>query len=163
MSAAADTDSSRSRLGTNASRVERTGTSLEFVKWSLEHAHHGAKGRSVRTHALVYAAVEDTETQAHDRLRRILAILLRGSHHAPNLQLGGSVLDQSALNEAVLAEDWARAEAFITDDIVRRHAASGRPEQVRARFADYQSAGLDEIVVAGARDGAQITRIMQAA
>jgi 5,10-methylenetetrahydromethanopterin reductase len=139
------------------------GTSVEFVKRSLEHVHHGAKGRPVRTHAVVYAAVDDNETQAHDRLRRNLAVLLRGSHHTPNLQQGGSALDQAALNEAVLAEDWARAEALITDDIVRRHAASGRPEHVRGRFAAYQAAGLDEIVVSGARDGAQITKIMQAA
>ena len=139
------------------------GTSVEFVKWSLEHVHRGAKGRSVRTHAVVYAAVDDLEMRAHDRLRRILAMLLRGSHHKPNLQQGGSILDQAALNEAVLAEDWARAEALITDDIVRRHAASGRPEQVRARFAAYQAAGLNELVVSGARDGTQITRIMQAA
>jgi 5,10-methylenetetrahydromethanopterin reductase len=139
------------------------GTSVEFVKRSLEHVHRGAKGRPVRTHAVIYAAVDDNETRANDRLRRNLAIVLRGSHHAPNLQQGGSTLDQAALNEAVLAEDWPRAEALITDDIVRRHAASGRLEQVRARFAAYQTAGLDEIVVSGARDGAQITQIMQAA
>jgi 5,10-methylenetetrahydromethanopterin reductase len=139
------------------------GTSIEFVKRSLEHVHHGAKGRPVRTHAVVYAAVDDNETHAHDRLRRILAILLRGSHHTPNLRQGGSTLDQIALNEAVLAEDWARAEALIDDDIVRRHAASGRLEQVRERFAAYQAAGLDEIVVSGSRDGAQITQIMHAA
>jgi hypothetical protein len=70
---------------------------------------------------------------------------------------------QSALNEAVMAEDWSRAEALITDDIVRRHAASGRPEQMRQRFAAYQAAGLDEIVVAGAHDAMQITQIMRAA
>jgi len=139
------------------------GTSVEFVKRSLEHVHRGAKGRSVRTHAVVYAAVDDDETQAHDRLRRILAILLRGSHHAPNLEQGGTALDQSALSEAVTAENWTRAEALITDDIVRRHAASGRPEQVRVRLAAYQAAGLDEIVVSGARDGPQISQIMRAA
>lgn len=139
------------------------GTSLEFIKQSLEHVHRGSNGRRVRTHALIYSAVDNTESLAHDRLRRILAILLRGTHHTPNLQLGGSVLDQAALNAAVVAEDWARAEALITDDIVRRHAASGRPEQVRARFADYRAAGLDEIVLAGARDGAQISQIMNAA
>lgn len=139
------------------------GTSVEFVKDTLEHVHRGAKGRQVRTHGIVYAAVDDCETRANARLRRILAILLRGAHHAANLQRAGSVLDQAALSQAVLAEDWTRAEALITDDIVRRHAASGRAEQVRARFAEYRTAGLDEIVVAGARDGAQITTIMRAA
>ncbi len=138
------------------------GTSVEFVKWTLEHVARGAKGRAVRTHGVVYASVDDEETRAHDRLRRTLAILLRGPHHAANLERGGSVLDQAALSAAVLADDWSRAEALITDDIVRRHTASGRPEQVRARLASYHAAGLDEIVLAGARDGQQTERIMQA-
>lgn len=136
------------------------GTSVEFVERTLEHLQRGAKGRKVRTHALIYSSVDDDEGKAHDRLRRILAILLRGGHHTANLQAGGSVLDQAALNEAVTAEDWARAEALITDDIVRRHAASGSPEQVGARLKAYHRAGLDEIVIAGARDGDQITRIL---
>jgi 5,10-methylenetetrahydromethanopterin reductase len=136
------------------------GTSVEFVERTLEHLHRGAKGRKVRTHALVYSAIDADEGKAHDRMRRILAILLRGGHHAANLQAGGSVLDQAALNEAVTAEDWTRAEAMITDDIVRRHAASGKPEQVAARLNAYHRAGLDEIVIAGARDGDQITRIL---
>ena len=138
------------------------GASVEFVKQSLEQVHEAAKGRTVRTHAVVYAAVDDEERPAHDRLRRVLAILLRGSHHAVNLERGGTALDQSALNEAVMAEDWASAEALITDDIVRRHAASGRPEQVRRRFAAYQALGLDEIVVSGARNGTQLLDIMRA-
>ena len=138
------------------------GASVEFVERSLEHVHRGAKGRPVRTHAIVYAAVDDNETLAHDRLRRALATLLRGSHHAPNLAQGGATLSQPALNEAVITENWARAEALITDDIVRRHAASGRPEQVRRRFAAYQAIGLDEIVVSGARDGRQLASIMRA-
>ncbi len=136
------------------------GTSVEFLKRSIEHVHRGAKGRGVRTHGVVYAAVDKEERLAHDRLRRILAILLRGSHHAANLEQGGTVLDQTALNEAVTGEDWARAEALITDDVVRRHAASGRPEQVRERFAAYRAAGLDELVVSGARDGTQLAEIM---
>ena len=138
------------------------GTSVEFVKWTLEQVHRGAKGRQVRAHGLVYSAVDTDEQRAHDRLRRVLAILLRGNHHTANLSRAGSVLDQVALNEAVLAEDWARAETLITDDIVRRHAASGRNEQAKARFAEYHAAGLDEIIVAGARDGEQIAQIMQA-
>lgn len=139
------------------------GTSVQFIEQTLEHLHRGAKDRKVRTHALVYAAIDDDESKAHDRLRRILAILLRGGHHAANLQAGGSVLDQAALNEAVVAEDWARAESMITDDIVRRHAASGNPEQVAERFNAYHRAGLDEIVIAGARDGDQISRILETA
>ncbi|MFM9735611.1 LLM class flavin-dependent oxidoreductase, partial [Streptomyces niveiscabiei] len=98
--------------------------------------------RKIKTHALVYAAVDTDGSRAHDRLRRILAILPRGAHHKANLELGGSVLDQAALDAAVQAEDWPRAEALISDAIVRNHAASGTPEEVRARFADYRAAGL---------------------
>ena len=139
------------------------GTSIAFIAQSLERVNAGAKGRRVTTHALVYAAVDPVAGRAHDRMRRILAILLRGAHHKPNLDMGGSVLDQDGLNAAVLAEDWPRAEALITDDIVSRHAASGTPEGVRARFADYHAAGLDEIVTAGARDGKQVADILAAA
>src|SRR4051794_18292405 len=128
------------------------GASVEFVKRSIERVHRGARGRLVRIHGVVYAAVDRDERLAHDRLRRVLAILLRGSHHAPNLELGGSMLDQSALDEAVRLENWVRAEALITDEIVRRHAASGRPEQARERLAAYRTAGLDEIVLSGIRD-----------
>lgn len=138
------------------------GSSAPFVRQTLEHVHRGAKGRKVRVHGLVYASVEDTERAANDRLRRILAILLRGAHHKPNLDIAGSILDQAALNEAVLKEDWATAEGLITDDIVRRHAASGSPLDVKHRLADYHAAGLDEIVIAGTRDGEQIANILKA-
>jgi 5,10-methylenetetrahydromethanopterin reductase len=138
------------------------GASVEFIRGSIERVRSGAKGRPVRVNAVVYAAVDREEKLAHDRLRRILAILLRGTHHSANLQLGGSILDQSALNEAVRVEDWTRAEALITDEIVIHHAASGRPEQMRERLAAYRAAGVDEIVLSGARNGAQVAEIMKA-
>jgi 5,10-methylenetetrahydromethanopterin reductase len=139
------------------------GTSVEFVEQVLERVRRGAKGRPVRTSALAYSAIDDDEGKANDRMRRSLAILLRGAHHQPNLEAAGSVLDQPALNELVLAEDWPRAEALITDNIVRRHAVAGTGAQVKARFAAYPAAGLDEIVIAGTRDGDQIARILQTA
>jgi 5,10-methylenetetrahydromethanopterin reductase len=137
------------------------GTSVEFVRQTLERVHHGAKGRKVRAAGLVYSSIDDHPATANDRLRRVLAILLRGAHHQANLALAGSVLDQAALNAAVLAENWPRAEALIGDDIVRRHAASGSAGEVKARFAAYHAAGLDEIVISGARDGDQITRMLR--
>jgi 5,10-methylenetetrahydromethanopterin reductase len=139
------------------------GTSVEFVEQTLERVQRGAKRRAVRSSAMIYSAIDDLESKAAERLRRTLAILLRGAHHKPNLDAAGSALDQAALNGAVLAEDWPRAEALITDDIVRRHAASGTADQVKARFAAYRSVGLDEIIIAGTRDGDQITKIMQTA
>ena len=138
------------------------GTSIEFVKWSLDQVARGARGRAVRRHGLVYASIDDDIARANDRLRRTLAIVLRGPHHAANLEMAGSRLDQGALNVAVREQDWARAEQLITDRIVARHAASGRPADVNSRIAAYMGAGLDEVVIAGARDGEQVTRIMRA-
>lgn len=137
------------------------GASVPFVQQTLHSVERGAKGRKVKTSGLVYASVDDDERRANDRVRRILAILLRGAHHKVNLDLASSVLDQAALNAAVVAEDWSRAEAMIGDDIVARHAASGTPEQLRRRLAEYHASGLDEIVIAGVRDGAQIKQLLK--
>jgi 5,10-methylenetetrahydromethanopterin reductase len=139
------------------------GASIEFVKWSLQHVHRGARGRSVQTYGLVYASVDADAATAHARLQRTLAIVLRGGHHSRNLQLAGNRLDQDTLNRAVLAEDWTAAQGMITDDILSRHAASGRPEEVHARLAAYHDAGLDEVVIAGAGSGAQVTETIRAA
>lgn len=136
------------------------GASVPFVEQTLDHVRRGAKGRKVRTHGLVYSSIGENEREANDRLRRVLAILLRGPHHKPNLDAAGSVLDQAALNSAVLANDWDGAQALITDDIVRRHAASGTSAQLRERFDMYQKAGLDEIVIAGVRDASQVSGIL---
>lgn len=127
-------------------------TSPAFIRWTLEHVRRGEaqSGRTIRKIALVYASVDQQEKAARDRLRRMLAFILRGSHHARNLELGGTVLDQSALASAYVREDWAKVEHLVTDDVVRRHTASGTPEQVRAAIKDYLAVGLDEIVVAGA-------------
>lgn len=139
------------------------GSSVEFVRWSLDHVHKGAQGRKLRAHGLVYGSVDDNASTAHNRLRRTLGILLRGQHHAHNLELAGSVLDQAALTEAMAAEDWPRVYSLINDDIVARHAVSGTPSQVRERLQAYAEAGLDEVVIAGAQDAQQIAALLRVA
>jgi len=138
------------------------GTSVPFVRWCLEQVHRGAAGRKVRTCGLVYSAVDTEREAAHARLRRMLAILLRGAHHRMNLELAGTVLDQAALREAAARGDWAAAEALITPDVLARHAVCGTPAEVRERIAAYHAAGLDEVVLSGPRDGAQSTALLAA-
>jgi 5,10-methylenetetrahydromethanopterin reductase len=124
-------------------------SSVEFVRWSLEHVAGGARGRALGRAGLVYAAVADREADALGRFRRQLAITLRAPHHATNLALAGAVVDQEAVRRAVAREDWAAAEALVSDDVVRRHTASGTAAQVRARLDAYRQAGLDEVVLGG--------------
>jgi len=138
-------------------------SSVEFVRWALDHVDRGAKGRALVRAGLVYASVAEREADAFDRYRRHLAITLRGRHHALNVQLGGGRLDQATLHDAVSREDWPRAEALITDDLVRRHTACGSALRVHERIAAYRRAGLDEIVLGGLSDAAETTRTLAVA
>jgi 5,10-methylenetetrahydromethanopterin reductase len=136
-----------------------------FIRWSLEHVRRGEErsGRKIEKTALVLCATDPNERAAHDRIRRILAFILRGEHHARNLALAGAQLDQIALADAFAHEDWDTVETLVNDDVVRRHAASGTPSQVAAALASYQNAGLDEIVIAGVCDSDQMARVLGAA
>lgn len=129
--------------------VLSTASSPEFVRWSLDHVDRGARGRAIARAGLVYTFVADGAAEALGRFRRQLAITLRAAHHATNLSLAGSRLDQPAVREALGREDYAAAEALVSDDTVRRHAACGTGDDVRARLDAYRAAGLDEIVLAG--------------
>jgi 5,10-methylenetetrahydromethanopterin reductase len=98
--------------------------------------------------------------RAHERVRRSLAYVLRGAHHARNLQLAGSQLDQTALSEAFAQENWKRIDELMTDDIVMRHCASGTPTETRTRLEAYRGAGLDEIVAYGMRERSQVQDVL---
>lgn len=136
-----------------------------FIRWSLDRVRRGeaASGRNVRKIALVYAAMAEDEKTAHDRLRRTLGFVLRGPHHRRNLALGGAALDQPALASAYAREEWAAVDRLVGDDVIRSPAASGTPAQFRAALARYQSAGLDEIALAGIGGTDDLRRVLDAA
>lgn len=138
------------------------GSSVEFVRWSVDHVRRGAGGRTVRVHGLAYGAVDDDPARACARVRHTLGIVLRGPHHTRNLELAGSALDQARLSKAMAENDTATLAALVTDDIVRRHTLAGTAEDIPSRLRAYQQAGLDEAVLAGAVDAQQVSRILQA-
>ena len=139
-------------------------TSPAFVRWTLDLVRKGEEkaGRRIHKTALVYVSANSDETLARDRLRRTLGFILRGQHHARNLELAGSRLDQAALASAYAGEDWNAVQRLVTDDVVMRHSASGTPEQVRAAFAAYQAVGVDEIVASGMGNADDLRQILQA-
>lgn len=136
-------------------------TSVEFVRWCLDRVAEGeeAAARPVKHYGIVYAAASENRRDAYDRLRRTLAFVLRGAHHARNLELAGTTLDQNELIKAFTAGDWDRVFQLVDDDVVLRHSASGTDEEVRSRFARYRAVGLDEIVLAG-HDNAEELEIL---
>jgi 5,10-methylenetetrahydromethanopterin reductase len=122
-------------------------TSPPFVRACLDGVEKA--GRTVRKVAIVYTRVAASEREAMDLLRRPMGYVLRGAHHAENIRLSGAALDQAGLAAAYAAESWDEVDRLVSDDMVRRHAACGTPQQVRARLEDYRAVGLDEMVLGG--------------
>ena len=120
--------------------------SVPFLRWCLDRV---GEGGSARAHGLVYTKIADGGAADTTALRRTLGFILRGGHHARNLELAGVHLDQESLRAAYAAEDWAAVDRLIDGTVVDAHAACGDAETVRARLADYRETGLDEIVLAG--------------
>jgi 5,10-methylenetetrahydromethanopterin reductase len=132
-------------------------TSPPFVKACLAQAAP-ADGRKFLRAGIVY-----TRLGAPDPARRLLGFVLRGAHHAENVRLGGTTLDQAALGAAYAAENWAEVDRLVTDDVVRRHAACGTAAEVRARLAEYRAIGLDQVVIGGMDTAETIASALKAA
>lgn len=141
-------------------------TSTTFIRWCLNHIDRGAARRSAPGHcrraALVYTRIADDERVALDGIRRTMGFILRGPHHAKNVELAGTRLDQAALWNAYRDENWPEVERLVSDSVVRSHAAAGTPSQVRERYADYRQLGLDEVIVGGIDDHDGIARALAA-
>ena len=126
-------------------------TSPPFVKACLDQVGAGRKS------CLVY-----TKLGSLDPIRRPIGFVLRGAHHAENIRLGGTRLDQQALAAAYAAENWSEVDRLVDDDVVRRHTACGTPQQVRAKLDEYRAIGLDEVVLGGLDDAASIAATLKA-
>lgn len=135
-------------------------TCTGFIGWCQEHIAKGTARRNApgrcRAMSLVYTRIAADEATALNGIRRTMGFILRGPHHAKNVELAGTKLDQAALWNAYRDEDWAGVERLVTDEVIRRHAAAGTPAQVAARYEDYRKLGLDEVIVGGIDDTAGI-------
>ena len=136
--------------------------SVPFVRWSLEQVAHGAMGRTVLRCGIVYTQLAAEGQAIGTGLRHRLGFILRGAHHARNLELGGTRLDQQRLYQAYAQADWPTVAALITDTVVQHHTAVGTAEQVRVRFAEYRGAGLDQVIIGGMEDTAGLVAALHA-
>jgi 5,10-methylenetetrahydromethanopterin reductase len=135
-------------------------TSPPFVKACLAEAASTNPG--FRKVGIVYTKLGATEQEGIDPIRRPIGFVLRGAHHAENIRLSGARLDQAALATAYAAENWAEVDRLVSDDVVRRHAACGTPDQVRAKLDEYRAIGLDEVVIGGMDDAPSIAAALAA-
>jgi 5,10-methylenetetrahydromethanopterin reductase len=135
-------------------------TSPPFVKACVAEAASANPG--FRKVGIVYTKLGATEKEGIDPIRRPIGFVLRGTHHAENIRLSGARLDQAALATAYAAENWAEVDRLVSDDVVRRHAACGTPDQVRAKLEEYRAIGLDEVVIGGMDDALSIAAALAA-
>ena len=135
-------------------------TSPPFVKACLAEAASADPG--FRKVGIVYTKLGTTEKEGIDPIRRPIGFVLRGAHHAENIRLSGAKLDQAALATAYAAENWTEVDRLVSDDVVRRHAACGTPDQVRAKLEEYRAIGLDEVVIGGMDDAPSIAAALAA-
>ncbi len=139
---------------------------MQFIRWCIGQVEEGAKRRvqhgRCKTMAIVYTRIADDAMAARNGIRRTMGFILRGTHHAKNVALAGSSLDQKALWDAYRDEDWTRVERLITDDVLNRHAAAGTPGEVRKRYDEYRTLSLDELIIGGIDDLPGIERALGA-
>ena len=139
-------------------------TSTSYIRWCLERVERGAARRDLASHcrrmALVYTRIEDEEQVALDEIRRTMGFILRGPHHAKNVELAGTKLDQTALWNAYGDENWGEVDRLVTNDVIRSHAAAGTASQVRERYTQYRKLALDEVIVGGIDDSAGMARAL---
>lgn len=134
------------------------GSSPAFVAHNLKIMRaEGEPRKGFCNCGFVYSAVNEREEVAFDRLRPKLAMSLRGRHHAENLALAGSRLDQEALRQTVAAGRLDEASALMADDTIRRHAVVGNPQSFANGLAAYEQTGLDRIVLAGLSSAEEVT------
>lgn len=137
-------------------------TSTPFVKHCLGHVGVAEDSGPIRKYGIVYAPLDIGDERRRNMLRRTLGFMLRGEHHARNIECGGAVLDQAALREAFQTEDWGRVEDLISDDILQRHTAFGNKGHARARVEEYHTAGLDQVIINGITDAHEIAYTLEA-
>jgi 5,10-methylenetetrahydromethanopterin reductase len=143
--------------------VLSAGASVQYLEWCIDQARPTRAATHVRVHAFVYTAVSEDPAAAYDRMRRPLSTTLQGAHHAPNLEMAGSQLNQPMLIEAIAAGDHTRADSLIDDEIVRHHAAAGGAAEAASRIGAYRAAGADNIVLPATRSADEIRSALAAA
>ncbi len=141
-------------------------TSIPFIRWCMDQVDEGglrrARGGHCKTMAIVYTRIADEAAAARDGIRRTMGFILRGAHHAKNVEMAGTSLDQKMLWDAYRDENWQMVERLVTDQVIARHAAAGTGHDVRKRYDEYRKLGLDELIIGGIDDLAGIERALGA-
>jgi len=140
-------------------------TSTPFLNQCLSFIKKGESYRKIDTPcakmAIVYTSLNHDYQVALQDIRQKLGFILRGTHHAQNIELANTNLNQAALWDAYLASDWHTVENLITNEVISAHAAAGDSETVKKRYLEYRSLGLDELIIGGIDDSLGIKNALE--
>ncbi|MFQ5913522.1 MAG: LLM class flavin-dependent oxidoreductase [Nitrospinota bacterium] len=128
------------------------GGSSEYIAWALEHVRKGqarcARGKENFTVAsFIFTSVTKNYEEALDASQKGLAYLLRSPAQQPNLDVTGTKLDKSAINDAFVREDWEAVKRLIPEEVVHAHTVTGTPEMAVDRIKEYSETGLEILVL----------------
>ena len=130
--------------------VLSAGSSPEFIREARERVAEGARkrgdGGAATVTSLVLVSMGDSERAAVAASKPLLAWVLRGRHHAPNMRAAGTGYDRETAIERIRKGDWEGAGALISDELVHKHSVSGTREGCAERLRAY-TAGLDLPIV----------------
>ena len=66
----------------------------------------------------------------------------------------------SNLTQVVLISLVQQLGHDMSDDIVRRHAVAGKPDDVRKRLSEYEEVGLDQLIVTGVSSAEELAPLL---
>ena len=130
--------------------VLSAGLTVDYAAESLAMVAAGAAGRdpaALRRAAYLYTAVDTDRAAAIERLRPRIAFMMRNDFVAPSVAGSSIAVDRDAVKAAISRRDMAAAAALIPDEAVAAFGVCGTADDCAARIAEYEAAGIDEIVL----------------
>ena len=128
------------------------GLSMPSLQECLDHVGIGLQrsGRDPATlqrTSFVLFHVSEDGLDAEVRLLKQLAYMFRSRGHADNIRLSGVPVDHDAIIAAYSRQDVEQAITLVPPEAASVFGIAGTPKQCRVRLEEYETFGLDELVV----------------
>ena len=126
--------------------------SPSYIAWALEQVEKGrVKAEGTRTNftaaSFIFTSVAERYEEALEASQKGLAYLFRSPAQQSNLEVTGTRLDRSAIDDALVREDWQTIKSLISEEVVHTHTVTGTPEMAAGRLQAFVDAGLEILVL----------------
>jgi 5,10-methylenetetrahydromethanopterin reductase len=114
---------------------------IDLVRVGASRA--GRDAHTIRTVAILIAAVDRDSQRARRHARAFFAYALRNRFIANNAHFTGTAIDVPAAADAAARGDWNTATALIPDGTLGDYAIAGTPDECAAQLKRFLVDGLD--------------------